>query len=124
MLHQINSSFGTIEITAPSERILVAKPSGLISLSMIKEDFEYVNDYPVYGFDYYVDLTGFVIPNPLNLYYLKKLNAIPRLQKYTIVTEVPILKLLMIPMKGILKYSEVIGKEKFEEIIMPNISKS
>jgi len=116
-LHLINSSMGSIKITSPVDNVLVAKPSGYISLSMIKEDFEFVKNYDSEGFNYFVDLSGFVIPNPVNLYYLRQLNTVPGLQKYIIVTDSLVLRLLIKSLRKILKFSEVINSKELEIII-------
>ena len=115
--YTIQSKLGSIHIYAPQENILVAKPSGYISLRMIRADYNVVQQYPNERFDYYVDLTDFVIPNPVNLYYLHRLNTIPKLSQYILVLDNVFLKMMFLLVKPIIKFSKIINKREFAKIL-------
>lgn len=110
----IKGKLGSIRIFTINHHTLIAKPSGYISPRMIREDFEFVKHYKIVDFQYFVDLTNFVVPNPLNIYYLSKLTSIQNLKQYIIATNDPLLKIVLKVLKPKLKFSKVISLHDFE----------
>lgn len=79
-IKSIKGQCGNIDIFEYSKKYLIAKPKGYISRSMIRKDFETIESFDSKGFEYFVDLTDFVIPNPINLIYLRKLKSLEHLK--------------------------------------------
>lgn len=115
-IKSIKGRFGKIEIFELSKNHLVAKPKGYISSSMIKDDFHAVKSFDSKSFEYYVDLTDSVIPNPINLIYLRKLKGLKNLNKYHIITEKPFLIMILKMIKQILKFDSILNKAKFNNL--------
>ena len=107
---------GTIKIYSNHKNFLLAKPYGYVSAKMARIDLETIQQYEQNKFYYFVDITGFVIPSPLNLWFIRKFKDIPKLEKYIIITENPILKLVLKLSKPIIQYSSIINKIEFENL--------
>ena len=115
-IKSIKGKFGQIKIFQVSNNKLVAKPSGYISTRMIKEDFETIKNYPGSAIDYFVDLRGFVLPNPVNFYYLIQIKQLPNIKSYQIITNKPFLKLVFKILQPILKFDAILETVEFEII--------
>ena len=82
----------------------------------MRPDLKTIQQYEKNNFYYFVDITGFVIPSPFNLWYVRKFKEIPKLEKYIIITENPILKLVLKLSKPIIQYTSIISKIEFENL--------
>lgn len=115
-LQYIKGTLGEIRIYTNHKNFILAKPSGFVSVKMTREDLKTIQQYDKNSFDYYVDITGFVIPSPFNLWYVRKFKEIPKLKKYIIITENPILKLVLKLTKPVIQYSSIITVSEFEKL--------
>ena len=107
---------GEIKIYSNHKNFLLAKPSGYVSAKMAKVDLATIAQYEKNEFYYFVDITGFVIPSPFNLWYIRKFKDLPKLKKYIIITENPILKMVLKLSRPIIQYTSIINTIEFENL--------
>lgn len=112
----IKGNFGGVKIHTNNKNFLLAKPYGYVSPKMAKADLVIIQQYEKNDFDYFVDITAFVLPNPFNLWYVRKFKDIPRLKKYIIITSNPILKMVLKLSKSIIQYDAIINMMEFENL--------
>lgn len=97
---------------------LVAQPKGYVSFSMIREDYSVIRDHPNSHIIYYVDLTNFVLPNPINLYYLRQLHRLENVASYYLIVDQLVLKKLFGLLKPVIKFSEILRPEDFAKRVV------
>lgn len=107
---------GEIKIYSNHKHFLLARPFGYVSAKMAKIDLATIAQYEKNKFYYFVDIRGFVIPSPFNLWYIRKFKDLPKLEKYIIITENPLLKMVLKLSKPIIQYSAIINTIEFENL--------
>ena len=115
-LKHVKGIFGGVKIYTNNKNFLLAKPYGYVSPKMTKADLVTIQEYEKNNFDYFVDISGFVIPNPFNLWYVRKFKDIPRLKEYIIITSNPILRMVLKLSKPIIQYTAIINRVEFENL--------
>ena len=108
---KIKSKKGSIKLFVDIEKcIITAVPCGFITPSLVKDEIEQIHNYGQKfqkPWTYCVDTAFVKFAHPLNILHLRKIKSLPNIDYYYLVTQSPLLKLLQIVLKPILKVDKV-----------------
>lgn len=86
----LKQRLGNVRISvAEAPALIFIEPSGYIGPTLLQKTLEFARDFGKRhpeGWDYIVDSLHLKVPNPLNIYWLRKIRHLPNLRKYIVVT--------------------------------------
>lgn len=95
---ETGDNFGSIVLYRDTQKgLFVVEPKGIINPNLVKVDLK-----EAYAFGekfnknwvYLVDTSKVTFPNPINLFYLKKIRVLPYVDKYVIYTPSAVVRFL------------------------------
>jgi hypothetical protein len=86
----LQQRLGHVRISvAEAPALIFIEPSGYIGPTLLQKTLEFAQDFGKRhpeGWDYIVDSLHLKVPNPLNIYWLRKIRNLPNLRKYIVIT--------------------------------------
>ena len=120
LVKKIKGSFGHIEIFLIDKSHYIAVPRGYISILMIKEDYQFVKNIQSPKVTYAVWFNYFIIPNPINFYFLRKIIRFPHIASYSIVCSLSALGALFKIIRPLIKFTHVMSAHDYQKMILLN----
>jgi hypothetical protein len=112
---KITKAWGRLIIEQNAEKsYLLMMPVGLINPSFIKMVLKHGHEFGITrpnGWRYIVDTSAFLIPNPLNLLYLRKVQSLPNISSYTVYAPSFVVRILERLVSKIMKTDQIIDNE-------------
>jgi hypothetical protein len=120
LVKKIKGSFGHIEIFLIDESNYIAVPRGYISIAMIKEDYQFLKNIQSPKVTYGVWFHYFIVPNPINIFFLRKIIRFPHIDRYSIICSLYVVRALFNAIRPLLKFTHVMSAHDYQKMILLN----
>jgi hypothetical protein len=121
LILDISKQGGRLEIYSIRNTLYI-RPSGIINPILIKEDLKAAMIFGLMnpkGWEYIVDTSNVLFPNPVNLFYLKKIKDLPNLNNYIIFSPDPKVRFLASLTNFIIRPDIVlVDQKKLDELLV------
>jgi cytochrome P450 len=121
LVKTIKGFFGQIEIYLVDKSNYIAVPKGYISISMIREDYQFVKNIQAPKVTYAVWFKHFIFPNPINLFYLRKILRYDHIASYSVICSSSLVRAFFKLNRPIVKLTHVLSVTSYQKIVLQNI---
>ena len=112
----LSGRFGSLEIAGDGKQSrLMVTARGYIGPHLIRRELAIAHEFGLArpdGWDYIVDTSGLLWANPLNLFYLRRIPALPNLHNYIVVAPKRWVRLLVALASPLVRPTEILAARK------------